>query len=211
LTFIEYFLITFGSLLPIINPLSTSALVLSLTEGWPADERRRQVGLACIYAFGLLIAFLLVGDWIVDFFGITIDGIRVAGGLIVMRIGFGMMTTQPDASVDEDDAAPVVRVRDIAFSPLAMPSLSGPGSISFVLAIATDVPEGSEWRAFCAMTVGIIVVLAISFFVLSAAARIVPRIGPAVLNGVTRIMGFILISIGAQLLLAALGSYFGFD
>jgi multiple antibiotic resistance protein len=206
--FIEYFMITFGSLLPIINPLSTSTLVLSLTKGWPADERRRQVGLACIYAFGLLIAFLLAGDWIVDFFGITIEGIRVAGGIIVMRIGFGMMAAQPGASADEDDAAPVVG--DIAFSPLAMPSLSGPGTISFVLAIAADVPEEDEWRVFSAMAVGIVVALAISFLVLSAAARIVPWIGPAVLNGVTRIMGFILISIGAQLMLTALGSYFGF-
>ena len=71
------------------------------------------------------------------------------------------------------------------------------------------MPEEDEWRAFSAMAVGIVAVLAISFFVLSAAARIVPWIGPAVLNGVTRIMGFILISIGAQLLLTALGSYFG--
>ena len=109
MTFFEYFLITFGSLLPIINPLSTSALVLSLTEGWPADERRRQVGLACIYSFGLLIAFLLVGDWIVDFFGITIEGIRVAGGLIVMRIGFSMMAAKSGVTADEDDAAPAVR------------------------------------------------------------------------------------------------------
>lgn len=208
MTFTEYFLITFGSLLPIINPLSTSALVLSLTEGWPANERRRQVGLACIYAFALLIAFLLIGDWIVDFFGITIEGIRVAGGLIVMRIGFGMMMAQQDARADEDDAGPAVR--DIAFSPLAMPSLSGPGTISFVLAIAADVPEQDEWRAFSAMALGIVAVLAISFLVLAAAARIVPWIGPAVLNGVTRIMGFILISIGAQLMLTALGSYFGF-
>ncbi len=207
MTFIEYFLITLGSLLPIINPLSTSVLVLSLTEGWPADERRRQVGLACIYAFGLLMAFLLIGDWIIDFFGITMEGIRVAGGLIVMRIGFDMMTAQPDASADEDAAAPVVQ--DIAFSPLAMPSLSGPGTISFVMAIAADVPEEGEWLAFSAMTVGIVVVLAISFLVLSGGARIVPWIGPAALNGVTRIMGFILISIGAQLLLTALGSYFG--
>ena len=151
-TFVGYFLITFGSLLPIINPLSTSALVLSLTEGWPADERRRQVGLACIYAFALLIAFLLIGDWIVDFFGITIEGIRVAGGLIVMRIGFSMMMAQQGARADEDDAVPAVR--DIAFSPLAMPSLSGPGTISFVLAIAADVPEEDEWRAFSAMALG---------------------------------------------------------
>ena len=207
MTFFEYFLITFGSLLPIINPFSTSALVLSLTEGWPADERRRQVGLACLYAFGLLIAFLLVGDWIIDFFGITIEGIRVAGGLIVMRIGFGMMTTETGVSGDDDDATLVVR--DIAFSPLAMPSLSGPGTISFVLAIAADVPKEEEWLAFSAMAIGIIVVLAISFLVLSAAARIVPWMGPAALNGVTRIMGFILISIGAQLLLTALGSHFG--
>lgn len=207
MTFLEYFLITLGSLLPIINPLSTSVLVLSLTEGWSADERRRQVGLACLYAFGLLVAFLLVGDWIVDFFGITIEGIRIAGGLIVMQIGFGMMTARPGASADKNDAAP--GVRDIAFSPLAMPSLSGPGSISFVMAIAADVPAESEWLAFSAMTVGIIVVLALSFLVLSAAARVVPWMGPAALNGVTRIMGFILISIGAQLLLTALGSYFG--
>ena len=64
-----------------------------------------------------------------------------------------------------------------------MPSLSGPGTISFVLAIAADVPEEDEWRAFSAMALGIVAVLAISFLVLAAAARIVAWIGPSILMG----------------------------
>src|SRR3954452_16365555 len=124
--------LTIGALLPIMNPFSTAPLFLSLTVGMDPARRNREALLACIYAFAILVVFLLLGSAIIDFFGISVPGVRVAGGLIVSTIGFRMLFSQPPpAQVAGEGVAE--EPPDIAFTPLAMPSLAGPGSISVVL------------------------------------------------------------------------------
>ena len=70
-----------------MNPFSTAPLFVSLTVGASATARNRQALLACLYAFAILATFLLVGSAIIDFFGISVPGLRVAGGLIISVIG----------------------------------------------------------------------------------------------------------------------------
>ncbi len=89
--FIDAISLTFGALLPIMNPFSTAPLFVSLTANFDAPKRHGQAIKACIYAFAILVAFLLAGAAIVDFFGISIAGIRTAGGLIILAIGFRML------------------------------------------------------------------------------------------------------------------------
>ena len=83
-------MLTVSSLLPIMNPFSTAPLFISLTADFDAQKRNRQALLGCIYAFFILVVFLLLGSAIIDFFGISIPGIRIAGGLIIATVGFGM-------------------------------------------------------------------------------------------------------------------------
>ena len=73
-----------------MNPFSTVPLFLSLTTGMSERRRNREVLKACLYALALLIGFLFLGAAIIDFFGISVPGIRVAGGLIISIIGFRM-------------------------------------------------------------------------------------------------------------------------
>src|SRR5439155_24496571 len=98
--------------------------------------RNRSALNACVYAFGLLVAFLLLGAAIIDFFGISVAGIRVAGGVIISAIGFRMLF--PAVTV-QNTSGNVAAAEDIAFTPLAMPSLSGPGSISVVITAASQI------------------------------------------------------------------------
>lgn len=186
-------------------------MFVSLTAGWDKEIRDRQALRGCIYAFGILVFFLLLGGAIIDFFGISVPGIRVAGGLIVATIGFRMMfpdlrTAAPAAPQEQQQNL------DISFIPLAMPSLAGPGSISVVLTAAVQIksirPE--DWGLiYVAVIVGMTLTLLICFVVLRLASSMVRFLGKGGIDAMTRIFGFLLICIGMQFLLTGISDFFG--
>ena len=191
-----------------MNPFSTVPLFLSLTVGSDPDARNRAARLACIYSFALLVGFLALGAAIIDFFGVSVAGIRVAGGLIISVIGFRMLF--PSAALtarrrQHDES-------DIAFTPLAMPSLAGPGSLSVVIAAASQIrsnhPENS-WIVYGGVVVGLLIVVVIAFLVLRAAGAMARFLGPSGIDAMTRIFGFLLIAIGVQFLLTGISDFYG--
>ena len=192
-----------------MNPFSTAPLFVSLTAGFDPKKRRQQALKACFYAFAILVVFLLLGSAIVDFFGISIPGIRVAGGLIISTIGFRMLFPQPPASgAGQPDPQHV----DIAFTPIAMPSLAGPGSISVVLTAAGSIQSvrPDDWRLiYVAVILGMALTLVFSYLVLRTASSLVRFLGPAGLDAMTRIFGFLLICVGMQFLLAGISDFYG--
>src|SRR4029453_11842678 len=116
-SFVEAISLTCGALLPIMNPFSTAPLFVSLTANFEARKRRGQAIKACLYAFAILVVFLLAGAAIVDFCGISIAGIRSAGGLIILAIGFRMLFPAAKAAGDAAASAAAPDL-DVAFSPL---------------------------------------------------------------------------------------------
>ncbi|WP_283938089.1 MarC family NAAT transporter [Sphingomonas caseinilyticus] len=209
--FIEAIALTIGALLPITNPFSTAPLFIALTSGFDNKERQRQALKGCIYAFWILAVFLLLGGAIIDFFRISVPGIRVAGGLIISAIGFRMLFPQawsPGSSASDPQKGQV----DISFTPLAMPSLAGPGSISVVLSAAAQIrsirPE--DWRTiYVAVILGMALTLTLCFLVLRVAGSMVRYLGPSGIDAMTRIFGFLLICIGMQFLLTGISDFFG--
>lgn len=207
--FIEAILLTIAALLPITNPFSTAPLFIALTSGFDRKERERQAFRGCIYAFWILVVFLLLGGVIIDFFRISVPGIRVAGGLIISAIGFRMLFPKAQATASSEAVHPQV---DISFTPLAMPSLAGPGSISVVLSAAAQIrsirPE--DWRMiYVAIILGMAMTLFFCFLVLRVAGSMVRYLGPAGIDAMTRIFGFLLICIGVQFLLTGISDFFG--
>lgn len=184
-------LATFAGLLPIVNPFSTAAVFLALTGRLSDEDRQRQATLACLYATGVLLVFLFAGALLMRFFGISIPALRIAGGLIVARVGFGMLLpADPDA---EPDAPP--RELDIAFTPLAVPMLSGPGSIAVTIGMAAGA---ENWLDHVAISLGIFLVIAVSWLVLRSARAVNRFLGNQGVAALTRIMGFLLVCIGVQ-------------
>ena len=107
-----YVLSTVGALLPIVNPLSAVGLVMSITADLTDEERTDQIRRACIYMFCILTAFLVAGGLIMNFFGISIPGLRIAGGMIVSYLGFRMLF--PDtAAISMQERAEAVRRGDV--------------------------------------------------------------------------------------------------
>jgi multiple antibiotic resistance protein len=204
-------MLTVGALLPIMNPFSTAPLFVSLTAGFDDQWRNRQALLACIYAFAILVTFLLLGAWIIDFFGISVPGLRVAGGLIIGFIGFRMLFPPP-APPRPAGAEGQPQARDVAFTPLAMPSLAGPGSISVVLTAAAQIrshyPEDFV-LIYAGVIAGMALTLLFSLVVLRGAAMMVRFLGQGGIDAMTKIFGFLLIAIGMQFLLTGISDFYG--
>ncbi|MFM7206105.1 MAG: MarC family protein [Planctomycetaceae bacterium] len=155
----ELVLATVLALLPVTNPPASAPAFLALTERMSPQRRIAQLRAACCFMAAILITFLVAGSLIMRFFGISIPGLRIAGGLMVAGIGSGMLTGSAERRTADaaDDAAETGR--DIAFSPLAMPMLSGPGSIAVTLGLTS---LAKTWLDYAAIALGIVVVALIA-------------------------------------------------
>lgn len=208
--FFHAIILSVSALLPIMNPFSTAPLFISLTAGVDPKARMRQALLGCIYAFAILLVFLLLGAWIISFFGISLPGIRVAGGLIISMIGFRMLFPAPRSVAPGAELAQDQDV-DVAFTPIAMPSLAGPGSISVVLSAAAQIKSryAEEWVIiYAGVIVGMALTLVVAFVVLRAASSMVRFLGRGGIDAMTRIFGFLLICIAMQFLLTGIDDFF---
>jgi len=207
--FLEGITLTLAALLPITNPFSTAPLFASLTTNFDARRQRQQAFLACVYALAILVTFLVLGRVIIEFFGISIPGIRVAGGLIIATVGFRMLFPGPPRTGEA-----VAAQEDIAFTPIAMPSLAGPGSIAVVLGAAAQIQRNrpDDWLlVYFAVIAGMVVTLTIAYAVLHASAKMVRVLGPGGIDAMTRIFGFLLICIAMQFLLTGISDFFGLE
>src|SRR5512136_1984067 len=125
------------AILPIVNPFGAVPIVMSASSHLPEQERQRQIRRACTYAFFLMAGFLVAGGVIMNFFGISLPGMRIAGGLIVAFLGFQMLFPNPISDKEAMTKAAGEKY-DIAFTPLAMPGLSGPGTFAVVMSLSSQ-------------------------------------------------------------------------
>jgi multiple antibiotic resistance protein len=203
--FFQVALLTFFALLPISNPFSTIPLYLSLTRGHDPDWSLQQANKACVFMLGILLVFLWSGAFIIEFFGISIPAIRIAGGIIIMRVGFGMLNPQEDPEdITEEAKKESKKKSDISFTPLAMPSLSGPGSISVVIAMAAS---SDNIGGYFGISLGIFFVVIVAWIAMRAAPMISKKLGVTGLDALTRIMGFLLVCIAFQFVIDGFGGY----
>jgi len=187
---------TLVGLLPIINPLSAGHTFLAITEGDTDERRREQARKGCVYMVAILVSFLVGGTFIMNFFGISIPGLRIAGGILLTGIGMNMLSApRTDSSTEAEQREAARRKVDISFSPLAMPMLSGPGSIAVTLGFTSFA---TEWTDYAVIIAGIVTVALITYAVLRMSSGLVRFIGPVGVNAMTKIMGFLIMSMGVQ-------------
>src|SRR5690606_5151173 len=196
-----YVLSTMAALLPIVNPLSAVGMVVTITANLDEHERTEQLRRACIYMFFILTSFLVAGGLIMNFFGISIPGLRIAGGMIVSYLGFRMLF--PDTVVmSRQEQIEAASKADVSFTPLAMPGLSGPGSIAVVIGLSASAQQTEHIVVgHVLIALGVAVVAVISYITLRAATRLSKVLGIAGMNAMARIMGFLLVCIGVQFMI----------
>jgi multiple antibiotic resistance protein len=198
--FFSSVLVTLITLLPIVNPLSTAILLLGISENLSKKDLNHQIVLACLYMTAILVVFLLAGHFIMIFFGISIPGIRIAGGMVIGVLGFRMLFPEKEnnAVADKKEA---FKKNNISFSPLAMPSLAGPGAIATVITISSSIDGRHGYDkafAFGGAILAIIITAIIAWLVLRSAGFVSRILGVNGVDSLSRIMGFLLICIGVQ-------------
>jgi len=198
--FLSSVLVTLVTLLPIINPVSTAILLLGISEHLTKKDLNRQIIMACIYMTGILVVFLLAGHFIMIFFGISIPGIRIAGGMVIVFLGFKMLFPG-EAKITQSEKKEAIKKSNISFSPLAMPSLAGPGAIATVITISSSIDGRHGYDkvfAFTGVILAIVITAIISWLVLRSANFVSRILGVNGVDSLSRIMGFLLICIGIQ-------------
>lgn len=200
---------SFTSLFSVVNPLAAMPLFLSLTDRFSEKERIQTANKATLYMLGVLLTFLLVGTFIMSFFGISLAGIRIAGGLIIMRAAYSMLNPEKGGrKLTAEDEAAALEKEDISFSPLALPLLSGPGSIAVVIGFATQAGGPTDYLINGA---AVVLVVAVTYGILRLAPISAKYIGYTGLNVMTRLMGFIALAISVQFILSGISRYYGFS
>lgn len=198
--FVTYVGWTVATLLPIINPISAAGMLIGITGELSVAERNRQITMACIYMTGILLAFLLAGVLIMDLFGISIPGLRIAGGMIVAFLGFRMLFPH-ESELDIESDIEARQKTDISFTPLAMPGLSGPGSIALVITMSTTVQKSGELSTpmtYLVISTGIVISALVIWLCLRAAGLLNRLLGSNGIAAVSRVMGFLMVCIGVQ-------------
>lgn len=194
------------AILPIVNPLGAVPLVMTVAAHLPAQERLRQVRRACIYTFVMMAGFLLAGGVIMSFFGISVPGMRIAGGMIVASLGFQMLFPSaplPSRELERETG----HKADIAFTPLAMPGLAGAGTFAVIMSLSSQASARMGFDRvldFTAVLLAIVIVALLCFATLRAAERLHRVLGPTGMIALTRLTGFLMVCIGVQFIIDGL-------
>lgn len=190
------FVAALAALLPITNPLGAVAVFAGLTGSMPADRVRSQAVRTAIFVFAILAVFGLAGTVLLGALGISLTALQIAGGLVVAHSGFGMIAPREPMTTAERQHAGTKS--DIAFSPMALPLIAGPGAIGVVIGLAArhdGVPS----------TLAIVAAVAVVALTIGIALRfgtpLVDRLGPSGIGALTRVMGFLILAIGVEMLI----------
>jgi multiple antibiotic resistance protein len=194
------FLSTFTTLLAIINPLESLPVFLKLLTG--KDEQHRRVAWrACSYAALLMFFFLIFGTLLLNIFEVPLSMVRIVGGIILMRIGFSLFMPSGATSTLIPADASAGGDENVAFVPLAMPLMFGPGAIATVLGMASLVRHPlTQFLSLTAIIIAILLTMITTYLVLAYADRILGRIGPRGIDAATCIVGFFVAAMGMGLI-----------
>ena len=193
-TLLPFALLCFTSFFTLTNPLGTMPVFLTMTNGMSDDERKTIVRRATIVSFITLMVFTFSGQFLFKFFGISANGFRIAGGIIIFTIGFDMLQARYSKAKLKDDEVKTY-VNDISITPLAIPMLCGPGAIANGIMLMEDA--NTLIKKILLVSV-IASVYFITFLILRASTRLNKYMGETGNNVMMRLMGLILMVIAVE-------------
>ncbi len=193
----SYALLAFGSLFAILSPLGTIPTFLALTEEDGDAARISMARRACIIAFLVMTAFSLLGSRILGSFQVSIPALQIAGGLVILRVGLEMLRGAR-SHLTPEERAEAIEKHDVAVTPLGVPMLCGPGSITTAIVLESQA-TGPLQLGLLVGTVALI--YAGTFVLLFAAVRYSAFLGQITLRVIGRLMGLLLAAIAVQFML----------
>jgi multiple antibiotic resistance protein len=203
--FAQFALITFTSVLFIVDPIAALPSYLAITADESPAERRSTALRASVAMALLLIVFAAGGRWIFQAFGITLPAFRIAGGLILWFVAADMLQAERKTRESSEELAEGQLKEDVALTPLAIPILAGPGAISTVMVLAGQAHDLSHGLVVYG---AIILTALITWLVLLLGQRLVVRLGQTGIRVVTRVMGLLLAAVATQFIVTGLQEAF---
>jgi len=203
---INSFLLVYAGLFPIVDPVGAAPIFLSMTRRLTPAQRHRLAWRVALNGFFLLLGSLVIGSYVLEFFGITLPVVRVAGGLVVASIGWRLLHEAVETQDHTDASAAASEDRRIdAFYPLTMPLTVGPGSISVAITLGSQRPHEMTGLADLALVglgafAGILATAATIWICYRYAEGLIARLGDSGTNVVVRLSAFILLCIGIQII-----------
>ena len=203
--FFETLLLAVAALLPIVNPLGGAPIFLAKTSDLAPEAKADLAWRVAIDCFVLLLVSTFIGAYVLDFFGLSIPAVQVAGGAVVCALGWNLLNAPEHAPQAAKDAVRVATPTDLArraFYPLTMPLTVGPGSISVAITLGANQPAGvrAVIATSLAHVVGITIVVLTVYLCYRYADTILRKLGDVGTVIVTRLTAFILLCIGVQIL-----------
>lgn len=185
-------------LLPLANPLTAVAYMLSVSNTMTKQIQNQVSWLAGVYSFGIMMVAFYLGEFVMNTFGISIPGLRIAGGLIVSYIGFYMLFPKPAIAQAIPEA---IDPLNIAFVPLAMPGIAGPGTIALIISTTSTVRSAVDepvWIVHLAAIISFLLISVLAWVSLRSSRTIMRIVGKSGIDATARIMGFLLVCMGIQ-------------
>lgn len=199
----ELFIYLFAALFSVINPIGSVPIFVGLTQGDTKKECSRISLWTAINVFLILIISFFIGQYVLTFFGISIDSLRIAGGLIIVSSGFSLLSGKftKKRGINKKTETEAQKRNDIALTPLAIPMLAGPGSISLLIAFYQEHHSTPE---IIIASLSILAIAVVIFIILRSANYLAKILGASGIVAISRIVGFIVIAIGIQYISSAL-------
>lgn len=197
------FLLAFPALFSIVNPVGASLIFHQAMSGRTREERLRLARQIAFYAFLVLLGSLLLGGYILNFFGVSLGALRVAGGLVVAIRAWGLlMDPQEHEDRKTSQTEPAHTHEDVAFFPLTMPFTTGPGSISVAIALSSQRPTegGAVAPFFIGASLAAALVAIMVWGLYSASGQVMRWLGPSGARVLSRLVAFLLLCIGVQII-----------
>ena len=196
---LEFFILCFSSLFTLINPIGLVPIFISITQDYTKKERDIIALKAVIFSFFILVLFGAIGEFIFSFYNITINGFRIAGGILLLKISFDMIESKRSRTkTTPKEEKEAEEKNEIAYTPLGIPLIAGPGSIASIMILSS---ESTNNNSIASLIVALVLVLLITFLIFKISKNLSKRFGKLGLRILQRIMGLILMVISIEFIL----------
>lgn len=197
---LDYGLLVFVSMFTMMGPVGVLPPFVSMTSGLSGDEARRVARRATITALCVLLVFALGGQLVFRFFNISVNSLRVVGGIILLLVGYEMLQARPSRT-KHDEPAPEGYAEDIAITPLGIPVIAGPGAITTVIILMSEAHDLARKAVLLVVLLGLHV---LTYAMLVSAKPLLAFLGPSGNKVLVRIMGLIVMVIAVEFFFAGL-------
>ena len=198
---LSLFIGTFTTLLAVINPLEALPIYLQLLRDQDNQAHLRVARLSCLYAGLLMFFFLAFGTLTLKIFSVPLSMVRIVGGIILMRIGFSLFLPAGGSGNSLLGGVSPDHIEDVAFVPLAMPLMFGPGVLATIIGMSSTVEHPlTDFISLAGISLAIVATMLVTYLILAYAKTLIKKIGPHGIDAATRIVGFFVAAMGMGLI-----------